>query len=262
MEAVEHEEKQNETVVTSNVAIETAKNEVLGQENIPVHTTTDLNNDTVQNKYEATEETSNNSITSMVVADNKVEELEMQFEDHSNSAVIFTNTPRNEGTSSSESMNSNEGVSDDLASLFEKDSTTSKEDDLAIDFEEVDADFLSNGEFFNSTNNTIRQLNAMLAIVNHTNGKRSKIHGEVRKNLRVQVGDLLKVTVKDKQVILFKSIDGKGIPLKKDGYLYNAELVKAITKEFDFNFSNQSTHHLLNVSYKKWNNQVIAIITP
>lgn len=259
IKAVAHEAQPNETIVTSDVAVETATNEVLVQEHVPVHTTTDLNNETVQNMQESTEETSHHSISSALVIDKEAEELELPFENHSDSAVIATNTLINECTS-------NGGVDDDLAALFEKDSTIFEEKDFAIDLDEVDdsiGDLLATGSYITScVNNATRQLNAMLAIVNHTNGKRSKIHGEVRKNLRVQVGDLLKVTVKDKQVILFKSIDGIGIPLKKGGYLYSTELVKAITKEFAFDYSDQSTHHLLHVTYKKWNNQVIAIITP
>lgn len=136
---------------------------------------------------------------------------------------------------------------------------------LQADIEEVDADmadFLSTENFVSGTAaNTVRQADAPVAVINHRNSKRTKYHQYVMKQLGIKEGDLVNVTVKNKQVILLKSNDDKGIPMKKGGCLYSSALVNAITKEFAFNFTNQSTHHLLNVSYKKWNDQVIAIIT-
>lgn len=139
---------------------------------------------------------------------------------------------------------------------------TDEEQKDLVEVDELLADFLATGDFMTgNSNHSARQLNAALAIVNHMNGKRAKFRKDLSQYLAVQVGDFVKVTVKNKQVILLKALNGEGIQLKKGGYLYSSELVEAITKEFAFDFTNQSTHHLLNVAYKKWNNQVVAIIT-
>lgn len=143
--------------------------------------------------------------------------------------------------------------------------TAAPTDDLQQSIDEVDAtlaEFLASANFVaGNAGSAARQANAILAVVNHNNGKRTKVKKEVLQKLNVQVGDFIQVTVKNQQVILLKSATNQGIELKKGDYLYNSELVEAITEEFAFDFSNQSTHHLLNVTYKVWNNQVIAIIT-
>ncbi|MEK4712044.1 hypothetical protein [Sporosarcina sp. FSL K6-5500] len=143
--------------------------------------------------------------------------------------------------------------------------TTCTEAALQAEIEEVGAalaDLLSSADFVSGNSSGVaRQANSVLAIVNHSNGKRVKVHKSVAQKLGIQDSDLLNVTVNNKQVILLQSNDREGIPLKKGDCLYSSELVNAITKEFAFDFTNQSTHHLLNVSYKKWNDQVIAIIT-
>lgn len=136
---------------------------------------------------------------------------------------------------------------------------------LLSGIEEVDsalADLLSVGDFItgNRANNP-RQANAILSVINHENSKRSKVEKSVLQKLHVQVDDLVNATVNNGQVILMKSRDDSGIPVKKGSCLYNSQLVDAITNEFAFDFTNQSTHHLLNVTYKTWNGQMVAIIT-
>ncbi len=182
-------------------------------------------------------------------------------------AITATETLEQQATPTKHTHEGAATVTDEIeaATEFQSKADSEAEATPQTEFEQVDpatADFLSTEKFVSgSPANMVRQANAILAVINHTNGKRTKYHKFVMKQLGIKEGDLVNVTVKNKQVILLKSADNKGIPMKKGGYLYSSALVNAITKEFAFDFTNQSTHHLLNVSYKKWNDQVIAIIT-
>lgn len=146
--------------------------------------------------------------------------------------------------------------------------TETLEDPLATlheTIEEVDeatAKLLTSGNYVGENSSSIsRQSNAILAVVNHHKGQRVKLHSYVRNRIDVKAEDYVNVSVQNHQIFIMKDDDGRGIQLKKGGMLYNKELVDIITQEFSLDFSKQSTNHLMQVTYKKWNDRVIAIIT-
>lgn len=109
---------------------------------------------------------------------------------------------------------------------------------------------------------TARELNSKLSVVNHVNSHRCKIHSSLQKKLQLEVGDVVQVIVKDQMVLLLKSTNDKGIIMKPGGNLYCKELVERVTNMFQFDFTQQSTHHLTEVTFQNWNDQLVAILTP
>lgn len=108
-----------------------------------------------------------------------------------------------------------------------------------------------------SANN--RVTGAKISIVNHKNGKRIKISNEILDTLNVETGDFLDITVTKKSVLIKKAED-IGFKISSKNLIYSKELVDEITKEFSFNFKNQSTHHLKTCNYKQLNEQQLAIV--
>lgn len=109
---------------------------------------------------------------------------------------------------------------------------------------------------------TAREPNSKISIVNHKNSNRCKINLAIQEKLNLIEGDVVQVIVKDKMVLLLKSPNEKGIVMKEHGNLYSKELVERVTDMFKFDFSQQSTHHLTEVTFQKWNEQLVAILTP
>lgn len=107
-----------------------------------------------------------------------------------------------------------------------------------------------------------RELNSKFSVVNHVNSHRCKIHSSLQEKLQLEVGDVVQVIVKDQMVLLLKSTNDKGIIMKPGGNLYCKELVERVTDMFQFDFTQQSTHHLTEVTFQNWNDQLVAILTP
>lgn len=107
-----------------------------------------------------------------------------------------------------------------------------------------------------------REPNSKFSIVNHKNSNRCKINIAIQEKLNLIEGDVVQVIVKDKMVLLLKSATDKGIVMKEHGNLYSKELVDRVTDMFQFDFSEQSTHHLTEVTFQKWNEQLVAILRP
>lgn len=190
MEVVEHEAKQNETIVTSDVTIETATNEVLNQENAQV-----------------------------------------------------------------ESYFKPQGTEQDSVEVL-------SEDIMAV---------LNQAPSFQSTSNiTSRCTNAKLTVVLHQVSNRSKLSKDVYSQLNVQEGDFVDVRIANKQVFVQKATANKGLKVGKNGWLYNKDFVTALVNEFGLTFGmntddeeiSNSSAHLLQVEYKQYKGQVLAIITP
>lgn len=106
-----------------------------------------------------------------------------------------------------------------------------------------------------------REPNSKFSIVNHKNSNRCKINIDIQEKLNLFEGDVIQIIVKDNMVLLLKSATDKGIVMKEHGNLYSKELVDRLTDMFQFDFSQQSTHHLTQVTYQKWNDQLVAILT-
>lgn len=108
-----------------------------------------------------------------------------------------------------------------------------------------------------SANN--RVTGAKISIVNHKNGKRIKISNEILAALNAETGDFLDITVTKKSVLI-KKAEEIGFKISSKNLIYSKELVDEITREFSFNFENQSTHHLSTCNVKQLNEQQLAIV--
>jgi len=106
-----------------------------------------------------------------------------------------------------------------------------------------------------------RQMNAALTVVNHKNGKRSKIGKDVCGELGLTEDSMVEVYIKDQSVLICKSLNNQGHSLSKGCMIYNKELVEMITEACQLNFEGCSSNSLTQVKYVQSQGRKVAVIS-
>lgn len=72
---------------------------------------------------------------------------------------------------------------------------------------------------------------------------------------------MLNIAVKTDEIIFIKMSSDNGFVVGAKRTIYGMKLVELITRQFQLDFTVASTQHFMNVRFKSYQGQVVAIIT-